>query len=259
MISLSVVIITYNEERNIGRCLKSVSTVADEIVVVDSFSSDRTEEICNSFGVRFIQNNFMGYVEQKNYANSLAEYPYILSLDADEALSDTLIKSISNVKARWDHDGYSMNRMTNYCGKWIKHGAWYPDRKIRLFDKKKAKWDGQLVHENLVLNDSSNVSFLRGDILHYSFYSISEHVIRSNYYSKLSAEQLFSKGKKAGCFKLIVKPCARFLSHYILRLGFLDGYYGFVISRITAYSTLLKYAKLRQLNLEKKKLDLENG
>lgn len=126
MIKLSVVIITYNEEKNIARCLQSVAAVADEVIVLDSYSSDNTEDICKTFGVQFYQHSFDGHIEQKNRAITYATSPYILSLDADEALDESLIQSIKDVKANWTHDGYKMNRLTNYCGKWIKHCGWYP-------------------------------------------------------------------------------------------------------------------------------------
>lgn len=141
-IKLSAVIITYNEEDNIERCLESLEKTADEILVVDSFSSDRTAEICKSKGVEFIQHSFEGHIEQKNYALSRASNDYVLSLDADEALSDKLIQSIRAAKQNWSTNGYSVNRLTNYCGKWIRHCGWYPDKKIRLWDKRKGTWGG---------------------------------------------------------------------------------------------------------------------
>ena len=149
MLKLSVVIITLNEEKNIERCLQSVKDIADEIIVVDSYSDDRTEEICSEFGVKFIQQKFKGYVDQKNDGNALASHDYILSLDADEALSEELAASISQVKENWQFDAYAMNRLTSYCGKWIRHSGWYPDRKSRLFDRRKARWTGHLVHERV--------------------------------------------------------------------------------------------------------------
>src|ERR1035437_7666308 len=142
MPQISVVIITFNEEKNIERCILSVQDLADDIVVVDSFSTDRTEEICKSHGVRFIQNHFNGHIEQKNFAISKAHFPYILSLDADEQLSEELKKSIQQVKNNWDADGYYFNRLTNYCGQWIRHSSWYPASKLRLWDSRKGKWGG---------------------------------------------------------------------------------------------------------------------
>ena len=165
MIKLSSVIITLNEERNIGRCLDSLKGIADEIIVVDSGSTDRTEEICRSLGVKFIHHPFEGYTEQKNFAVGHCTFDYVLSLDADEALSEELKKSISAIKSKWNKDGYSFNRFTNYCGKWIKHCGWYPDRKLRLFKKNKGSWLGNKLHERFVLNDSGNSEFSKGDIL----------------------------------------------------------------------------------------------
>ena len=139
-VKLSVVIITFNEERDIERCLKSVETVADEIVVVDSYSTDRTEEICKIYKARFIQHSFAGHIEQKNWAIGQASHPHILSLDSDEALDETLRQSILNAKENWQGAGYTMNRMTNYCGKWIRHCGWYPDQKLRLWESNKGRW-----------------------------------------------------------------------------------------------------------------------
>jgi len=141
MPKLSVVIITLNEEKNIGRCLESVKDIADEIVIVDSFSTDRTEEICLRYNARFIKHEFVGHIEQKNWAIEQASYLHVLSLDADEELSERLKKSILEVKGNWKHDGYYFNRLTNYCGKWIRHTSWYPARKLRLWDRSKGKWE----------------------------------------------------------------------------------------------------------------------
>ena len=142
-VKLSVVIITKNEDKNIGRCIESVQNIADEIVVIDSFSTDKTEEICKKHQVVFIKHAFEGHIEQKNFALTCAKYKHVLSLDADEALSEELQKSIVQAKADFSKDGYFLNRMTNYCGKWIKHSGWYPDRKLRLFDKTKGQWGGE--------------------------------------------------------------------------------------------------------------------
>jgi len=252
MIKLSVVVITYNEEKNIGRCLSSVKDVADDIVIMDSYSTDETERICKKFNARFFQQKFEGYIEQKNFANSQAKYDYILSLDADEALSPELIRSIKEVKNSTDSYGYTTNRLTNYCGKWIKHGGWYPDKKLRLFDRRKAKWTGYLIHEKVEYAEPVQISHLRGDLLHFSFYSISEHVSQANHFTSIGAKKLFMQGEKAGCMKLFLNPCVKFLRDYFVRFGFLDGYYGYIISRISAHATFLKYIKLRELHLDKK-------
>ncbi len=253
MIKLSVVIITYNEEKNISRCLDSVSELADDIVVVDSYSTDKTEKICKSKNVRFFKHPFEGYFESKNYANTKALHPYILSLDADEALSDELKKSIAAVKKSWNFDGYSMNRLANYCGKWIRHGGWYPDKKLRLFDRRKGKWNGLLVHETYQLDDQADIGFLKGDLLHYTYYSIDEHINQADHFSTLSAKEYYSQGKKASRLKVLFSPVVKFFRDYFFRLGFLDGYFGFVIAKINAHTTFLKYSKLRLLCQENKK------
>ena len=248
MIQLTAAIITYNEERNIARCLDSLQKLADEIVVVDSYSTDKTVEICNSYGAKVFQHNFEGHIEQKNYALEKASCSFVLSLDADEALSDELRASIASVKSGWNYDGYEMCRLTNYCGAWIRHCGWYPDRKIRLFDKRKGKWAGVNPHDRFALQESTAaVGLLRGDILHYSYYSISDHIRQVDYFTEISARGLFQHGQTASLLRLIVSPVYRFVRDYIFKFGFLDGYYGFVVCRISSHAVFLKYAKLREL------------
>jgi glycosyltransferase involved in cell wall biosynthesis len=249
MIKLSVVIITYNEEKNIGRCLESVKEIADEIVVVDSLSTDKTREICESFGARFIEQKFLGYQDQKNFAHNLASFDYVLSLDADEALNSELLSEIKRIKNNFSFDGYSFNRLTNYNGEWIKHCGWYPDVKVRLVKKDKAKWSGGNIHEHLAVNGS--VGHLAGELLHYSYDSISMHVLQTNKYSTTEAQILFAKGKRASILKLITRPFWQFLKDYFLKKGFLDGRYGFVICSINALYVLLKYAKMKELEFNK--------
>ncbi len=151
MPEISAVIITFNEERNIKRCIESVVGVADEIIVVDSFSTDKTAGICAKFDVRFIQTNFRGYVEQKNHALSLASCPVVLSPGADEALSPELERSIHGVKENWKYDGYYFNRRNNYCGKWLRYTSRHPDRKLRLWDKTKGRWGGLNPHDKVII------------------------------------------------------------------------------------------------------------
>lgn len=252
MVKLSVVIITFNEERNIARCLASVKGVADEIVVVDSFSTDRTAEICASFGVRFLQHPFTGYIEQKNYALGCAAFDHILSMDADEALSPELEKSILDVKSSWTHEAFTMNRLTNYCGQFIRHGGWYPDRKIRLFKKGKGKWAGENPHDRYVPENPQNTQFLKGDLLHYSYYSIEEHIAQVNKFSSIGARSALAAGKRGSLVAIIFKPFYRFIRDYFLLAGFLDGYKGFLVAVISAHATFLKYTKLRVLQNEKR-------
>ena len=164
MQQLSVSIITFNEEKNIARCLDSIKEIANEIVVVDSNSTDNTESICNQYDVRFIKQSFLGYIEQKNFALEKCKYHYVLSLDADECLSNDLIQSIKNIKQNgFDADAYTMNRLSNFCGKWIKYGTWYPDTKLRILDTKKGKWGGTNPHDKLEMQPNSSTVFLKGD------------------------------------------------------------------------------------------------
>jgi glycosyltransferase involved in cell wall biosynthesis len=248
MPQISVVIIAFNEEKNIGRCLDSVKDIADEIVVLDSGSTDKTKEICKSYGANVYEHKFDGHIEQKNRAITYAKYPHILSLDSDEALDETLKKSILEVKKNWSKDGYYMNRLTNYCGHWVKHCNWYPDKKLRLFDSRIGKWTGTNPHDKYEMNDGDkSTGHLNGDILHYSYYSVEDHYKQVDYFTNIASKAFFEKGKRSNFFKLTVNPVAKFIDHYILHLGFLDGKAGYSISKISAYATYLKYKKLRDL------------
>lgn len=246
-ISLSVVIITFNEERNIGRCIESVKEIADDIVVLDSFSTDSTAEICKEKGVRFFQHDFDGHIEQKNRAITYAQYPHILSLDADEAPDERLVESIKYIKDNWCADGYYMNRLTNYCGKWIRHSSWYPDKKLRLWDSRKGRWGGVNPHDRYEMNENASLSYLKGNILHYSYYSIEEHKQQADKFSDIAARAYFNKGKKGNIVKMSLNPLAKFIKMFILRAGFLDGKAGFTIALISAKAVYNKYDKLRKL------------
>jgi len=250
MIQLSVVIITLNEEKNIARCLDSVKDLADEIVVIDSNSTDSTEAICNLYGARVIQHSFEGYVNQKNFAVGQAAYDHILSLDADEVLSDELHRSIKEVKQNFDADGYTMNRLTNYAGKWIRHSGWYPDVKLRLFDRRKGAWTGLLIHEKFELHGGGIVKHLKGDLVHYSFHSVEEHRKQSEKFTTLGAQADFEKGKKAPFYKIWGGPMVKFIKDYFINLGILDGKEGWTICTISAKATHDKYRKLKNLYKE---------
>jgi len=247
-VQISAVIITFNEEKNIERCLQSLDGIADEIVVVDSFSKDKTKEICEKFNVKFIEHAFYGHIEQKNYAITQAQNPYILSLDADEAIDEQLKKAILKVKNNWDHDGYSMNRLTNYCGKWIKHCGWYPDVKLRLWDARKGKWGGDNPHDKFEFQTKNEtVLHLKGDILHYSYYTLNDHYKQVRYFTDILSQAQFKRGKKAPLIVLVFSPVVKFFKDYIIKLGFLDGWAGLKICSISAYATFTKYKKLRHL------------
>ncbi len=245
MHSLSVVIITFNEEHNIGRCLDSVKSIADEIIVLDSFSTDNTVEISKNKGAIVKQQKFLGYIQQKNAALSFASNDYVLCLDADEALEENLINSILHAKRTFSADAYYFNRCTNYCGRFIRNGSWYPNKKIRLFNKRVAKWGGINPHDRIELDgNDKNIQYLKGDILHYSYNTIEEHVTRNNHYSSISADALNSMGVRSNWIKILFNPFWAFVYGYIIRLGFVDGFYGFIIAVNSAHATFQKYVKL---------------
>ena len=247
-VKISAVVITYNEENNIGRCLESIMDTVDEIVVVDSYSTDATGEICKEKGVIFLQHSFEGHIEQKNYALSCAANHYVLSLDADEALSETLMQSIQAAKENWQADGYGVNRLTNYCGKWIRHCGWYPDRKIRMWDRRKGHWGGVNPHDHVVMDAKSRTHHLSGDLLHFSYPTIRNHIAQINRFSDIAAREALERGRRSNLFlDICLNPLLTFFKKYLLKLGVLDGYEGFVISISTAYGKFLKYIKLREL------------
>ncbi|MBK8806422.1 MAG: glycosyltransferase family 2 protein [Bacteroidales bacterium] len=244
---LSASIITFNEEKNIERCLISLQGIVDEVVVVDSYSTDKTEQICSKYGVRFIKNEFKGHVEQKNFAVSQCTHNYILALDADEALSETLRNSILKVKANWSADVYIFNRLTYFCGKPIRHGAWFPDPSLRLWDRRCGAWGGDNPHDKFIPVKSASKKFLDGLLDHYSYHTIEEYVVQINKFSTISAHSKFKKGKKSSLFKVLVYPRWRFFRDYFIKLGILDGWYGYVVCKSCAYEVFLKYQKLMML------------
>jgi glycosyltransferase involved in cell wall biosynthesis len=252
MQKISVVIITYNEEKDIARCIDSVKDIADDIVLVDSFSTDRTREIAEEKGVRFVEHKFEGHIQQKNWAITQAKYPHILSLDADEVVSDGLKTEIMRVKQKWTADGYYFNRMTNYCGKWIKHCGWYPDKKLRLWDSRKGKWGGINPHDKFEMDEVCSIEYITGDLYHYSYHSISQHVLQIDKFTHIGAMEALKRGKKANIFLLLFKPIWKFKRDYFLKLGFLDGYYGFVICGLSAVATFVKYLKMIELKKTRK-------
>jgi len=253
MKKLSVTVITFNEQKHIDRCLRSVRRVADEIVVVDSLSTDKTKEICLAHSVVFIEQPFLGYVEQKNFALSKASCEHVLSLDADEALSDELIASLQKEKEiGFPADGYTMNRFNFYCGKWIRHGTYYPDRKLRLLDLQKGKWGGQNPHDKIIMVEHATIKHLKGDLLHYTYQTIEQHARQMERFSTIAAKALYDKGKKPSYFQMFINPAWAFIKGYVIKLGFLDGVEGFRIARYTARQAYLKYLKLMRLYRESK-------
>ena len=245
MPGLSAVIITYNEEKYIGSCVESLQGVADEIVVVDSGSTDKTREICERLGCRVILHDFEGYIEQKNWAMARAKYDHILSLDGDELLSDELKKSILRVKEHWDRDGYYLNRRNRYYGKWLYHSGEYPDRKLRLADRRKASWNGINPHDNLILENGATKGFLKGDLLHYAHESYEEHLAKVRRFAAISARELYRRRGRSSWLRIMVSPLWRFMWNYFFRLGFLDGSNGLRVCYVNAYQSYLKHRHTR--------------
>jgi glycosyltransferase involved in cell wall biosynthesis len=244
---LSSLIITYNEERNIERCLLSVKEISDEIIVVDSGSADHTVAIAERLGAKVIHQPFLGYIEQKNFAISQANGDWVLSLDADEALDNTLRQSIAEAMRTPAAEAYSMNRLTNYCGHWVRHCGWYPDTKIRLFKKDAGKWTGVNPHDRYEVFGGKSTLHLKGDILHYSYNTISDHLRQIDHFSSIGAKALYDKGVKSSIAKLIYKPVARFLRAYVVWSGYRDGLTGFIIAVNSAHAVFLKYLRLYYL------------
>ena len=249
---ISAVVITQNEARNIGRCLESLRGVADEVIVVDSGSTDETEPICRAAGARFVPHAWEGFSGQKNYANSLATHPWILSIDADEALSDELRASLLSLKQTgFDADKvYRVARLNNYCGQWLKHGGWYPDTHVRLWRNGVAQWDG-VVHEQLQFAEPVASEMLQGALLHYTYYTVDEHVRRTVKYATLAGDKAYEQGRRCGIGAVVWKPVGTFLKNYLLKGGFRDGSMGFVSARISAFYTLVKYARLFEIERSK--------
>ena len=243
---ISAVVITFNEEANIEAALRSLEGVVSEIIVVDSHSTDLTVKIARRFTTKVFLRKWTNYSDQKNYADGLAEHPWILSLDADERLSPELRGEIRAMAA--DEPacaGFSMPRRVFYLGRWIRHSGWYPDRKVRLFRRERARWEGAYVHETLVVN--GEIRRLEGDLLHFTYRNISEHLARINAFSDLGAQRLYAQRKKCRLDHLLLAPPGRFIKSYILRLGFLDGFAGLVIAVLNAYGIFVRYAKLREI------------
>jgi len=253
MSSVTAIIITFNEAHNIERCIRSLHGFADEIIVIDSYSTDQTEEICKKHKVTFIQNKWPGINAQRNFSLKFAAHEYIFSIDADEALSVELRSSlIIKKEAAFNYDGYIFNRLTNYCGKWIKYCGWYPDKKLRLFKKSLGKYAGTDPHDEIVLQKGSSIQEVNLDILHYSFINLNHHLKKIEFFSEVGAQEAFRRGKSSSTLKVMLSAAFVFFKKYFLQLGFLDGYYGFIISVNSSYAAFLKYAKLKFLNERRK-------
>jgi len=244
---ISATLITYNEERNIGEALQSLSWV-DEIIVVDSGSTDSTLEICRQSTDRVFHRDWTGYVDQKNYAVEKARNDWIFSLDADERPSPELCSEIQDLARKgFGNTGYRIPRVAHFMGRWIRHGDWYPDYQLRLFDRRHGKWDGGRIHESVRINRPAEL--LKGEILHYTYRNLSEYLSRLETYSSLAARDYRQRGKTATPFSFLGHPTAVFIKAYLLKRGYLDGVPGLAVAIMGAVSVFFKYAKLYELQL----------
>lgn len=238
---ITATIVTLNEERNLARALDSLDCV-DEIVVVDSGSIDGTREIACRYGARFIEHAWPGFAAQKNFAAEQAGHDWILSLDADEALTEGLSAEITRLKQGGpEAQAYRMPRRAQYLGRWIRHSGWYPDYKVRLYNRRHARWAGEYVHESVQVEGS--VGTLGQDLLHYTCDSLSQHLRTLDRYTTLAAAELRDRGRRAGIPRLLLSPPWTFFRTFVLQQGFRDGWQGLVISVMAAWYVFLKWAK----------------
>ncbi|HEY4084360.1 MAG TPA: glycosyltransferase family 2 protein [Bryobacteraceae bacterium] len=244
---ISGTIVTLNEERNIARAIASLKLCVDEIVVVDSGSTDRTREIAAELGARVVREDWRGYAEQKNFAAGCAAHDWILSIDADEELTPELAAEIQALRGADDQSeaGWTMPRRARYLGRWIQHSGWYPDRKIRLYHRGRGAWKGDHVHESVEV--SGLISELRSDLLHFTCDSLNQHLLTIDRYTSLAAQAIAESGKPAPFRRLVIDPPWTFVRSYFLQRGFLDGMHGFVIAAMAGFYTFLKYAKAREM------------
>lgn len=243
---ISATIITFNEERNIARVIESLRC-CDEILVLDSGSNDRTVEIATNLGARVEEASWRGYAAQKNVAAELASNDWILSLDADESLSEALEAEIWQIKKSGPQfDGYTVPRLAQYLGRWILHSGWHPDRKVRLFDRRKAKWVGDFVHESVKV--VGTVGHLKSNLLHFTCDSLSQHLRSMDKYTTLAAQEIASRQKEVGFALVLFDPPWVFFRTYVLKLGFLDGPEGLAIAYMAAFYNFVKYFKARDMS-----------
>lgn len=242
---LSVVLITKNADALLEKCLQSCA-FADEIVVVDSGSTDRTLAIASAYGAKVIHQTWLGFGPQKQFAVAQASHDWVLCLDADEWLSDELRNKIMGLLNNPQHGAYRFARSNKFMGRFLKFGEGYPDYSLRLFDRRQARWSDDVVHEYVIAN--GEVGTLAGDLMHESGEDIALYLAKQNRYTTLQAETLYKRGKKCGVAKLLLSPLLRFVKFYLLRQGFRDGLPGLVHISIGCFNSYLKYAKLTELH-----------
>lgn len=243
MLQISAVIITLNEERQLARALGSLS-VADEVLVCDCGSTDRTAAIAAQYGARFLSHPWEGYARQKNYAASQATHPWILSIDADEALSPALAAEVERLKSEGPGEaaGFLIPRLACYQGRWIRHSGWYPDFKLRLYDRTRGRWVGDYVHEHVEVDGP--LRKLAGNLQHFTCDSLGEHLRTLDRYTTLAARESFERGQGWALPRMLALPPWKFFETYLFRQGFRDGFPGLVISGMAGFYVFLKYAKL---------------
>ncbi|GIU81320.1 MAG: glycosyltransferase family 2 protein [Acidobacteria bacterium] len=253
---ISACIITFNEEKNIERAINSVKW-ADEIIVVDSESTDRTREIAESLGAKVFVQKWLGFGKQKQFAVDKAQHDWILSLDADEEVSESLRDEILSLKNsdQLIADGYKIKRLSIYMNRPIRHGDWYPDWQLRLFNRKKGKWKDVPIHESFEMNPNTKIEKLKNQIFHYSVENFTHHNrMITERYAPLAALMMFQNGKRTSIPKIILSPLLAFCRSYFLKLGFLDGFAGFCIAYFTAHHNIMKNLllwEMQQNNKEK--------
>ena len=255
MTPISAVIITFNEERNIKNCIESLIPVMDEIIIIDSFSTDLTKEICLTYPVVYMEKSWQGYSDAKNFGNSMAKHEFIFSIDADERLSEDLQNELILLKSQKIKGNYSVNRLTNYCNHWIYYSGWFPDWNTRLFSKEISTWNDEIVHEDLVHSSGIETKKLKGLLHHYSYYSYKQHKEKADNYSLLTAKKYFTQKKKVTFLSPYLSAISRFISMYLWKRGFLDGYSGLMIAKISAQSNIVKYNELLRLYREKRNVN----
>lgn len=244
---VSAVIITKNEAHIIGKTLQSLQGITDDIIIVDSGSTDNTLDVCRQFNTTIIEPGWNGYGLNKNKGITAAKHDWILNLDADEVIDETARQSLLALLLMNNNEVFEFRYKNFFLNKWIKHGEWGTDKHIRLFNRTVIKWNEAAVHENLTINADTKITLLNGHILHYTVQSLAEYEQKTINYAKLNAQKYFEQGKKRNPVKQYISPVFSFLQNYLFRLGFLDGAAGFQIAKTTARYTFLKYAYLNEM------------